>query len=203
MKKPLSKRQKQVLDFIRTVIQRKGVPPTLEEIKKGLKVSAVSTIHQHINALVEKNYLKKVDNLARALEINENTDQELVQIPLLGVIAAGQPIETVEIPEVISVPKQLTLPFGNHFALRVEGQSMQDDGISTGDIVVIHQQPMVENGEIGVAVINGEATLKRIYKEKDNFRLQPANNNYKPIFVKHLEIRGKLTGIIRGDAFCN
>lgn len=201
MKKPLSKRQAQVLNFIRTAIQRKGVPPTLEEIKKSLKVSAVSTVHQHINALVEKNYLKKIDNLARSIELNENDSQELVQIPLLGIIAAGQPIEATEIPEVISVPKQLTLPFGNHFALRVEGQSMQDAGISTGDIVVIHQQPMVENGEIGVAVINGEATLKRIYKEKSNFRLQPANNNYKPIFVRHLEIRGKLTGIIRADTF--
>lgn len=201
MRKPLSKRQEQVLNFIRTNIQRTGVSPTLEEIKKELKVSAVSTIHQHINVLVEKNYLKKMGNLARALELTENNDQELVQIPLLGVIAAGQPIEAVEIPEVISVPKQLTLPFGNHFALRVEGQSMQDDGISTGDIVVIHQQSTVENGEIGVAVINGEATLKRIYKEKNNFRLQPANTNFKPIFVRHIEIRGKLTGIIRGDAF--
>ncbi len=201
MTTPLTKRQQQVLDFVRKIIERKSVPPTLEEIRKGLKLSAVSTVHQHINVLVDKGYLKKIGNFARAIELNQSTEQEMVQIPLLGIIAAGTPIENIEVPEVISVPKQLTLPFGQHFALRVEGQSMQDAGISTGDIVVIHQQPMVENGEIGVAVVNGEATLKRIYKEKNNFRLQPANNSYKPIFVRHIEIRGKLTGIMRSDSF--
>lgn len=201
MNTPLTKRQQQVLDFVRNRIERKNIPPTLEEIRKGLKLSAVSTVHQHINVLVDKGYLKKMDNFARAIELNQNIEQEMVQIPLLGVIAAGTPIETIEIPEVISVPKQLTLPFGQHFALRVEGQSMQDAGISTGDIVVIHQQSMVENGEIGVAVVNGEATLKRIFKEKNNFRLQPANSGYKPIFVRHLEIRGKLTGIMRSDSY--
>lgn len=197
---PITKRQKEVLDFIKRFITERGYSPTLEEMKKGLKLSAVSTVHQHINALIDKGYINKFDNLARAIEINEDSDeiQNLIEIPLLGTIAAGEPIEAIEIPETVSVPKELIANQGRHYALRVKGDSMQDTGIFDSDTVIVREQPVVENGEIGVAIINdNEATLKRIYKEKNTFRLQPANSNYKPIRVKNLEVRGKVTGILR------
>jgi len=201
MKNLLTKRQQQILDFIKRFIQRKQVPPTLEEIRRGMRLSAVSTIHQHIDTLVRKGYLNKTGNFARAIEPNEIQKEGFVSIPLLGTIAAGEPIEAIEIPEAIFVPKQLTLPIGQHYALRVKGDSMNDVGIFTGDTVIIHQQPYIENGEIGVAMVGGDATLKRIYKEAKGYRLQPANNNFKPIFVSNLEVRGKLTGVLRGDSF--
>jgi adenine-specific DNA-methyltransferase len=197
---PITKRQKEVLDFVRVFIDDKGYSPTLEEIKKRLRLSAVSTVHQHINALIDKGYIEKFDNLARAIKINDlNTkSNNLVEIPLLGMIAAGEPIEAIEIPETISVPKELTSSQGRHYALKVRGDSMRDAGIFDSDTVIIREQPVVDNGEIGVAIINdNEATLKRIYKEKNGFRLQPANENYKPIRVKELQVRGKVTGVLR------
>ena len=108
---PITKRQKEVFDFIKGFIADRGYSPTLEEIKKKLKLSAVSTVHQHINALINKGYINKFDNLARAIEINEATEenQNFIEITLLGTIAAGEPIETIEVPETVSVPKDLTL----------------------------------------------------------------------------------------------
>src|SRR3972149_12150115 len=117
---PITKRQKEVYDFVKVFIEDKGYSPTLEEIKKRLRLSAVSTIHQHINALINKGYIKKFDNLARAIEINEiqqDQDTDFIEIPLLGMIAAGEPIEAIEIPETVSVPKDLTLGQGKHYAL--------------------------------------------------------------------------------------
>lgn len=201
---PITKRQKQVFDFIKIFINDKGYSPTLTEIKRKLRLSAVSTVHQHINALIEKGYIKKMDNLARAIEINDlknekgNQNDDFIEIPLLGVIAAGEPIEAIEIPETISAPKELTRGQGKHYALRVQGDSMKDDGILNNDAIVVREQQVVDNGQIGVAIVNGnEATLKRIYKEKSAVRLQPANKNYKPIIAKDVQIRGLVTGVIR------
>lgn len=198
---PITKRQKEVLDFIKGFIRDRGYSPTLEEIRKKLRLSAVSTVHQHIDALIDKGYIKKFDNLARAIEINdfnEKRQNNFIEIPLLGMIAAGEPIEAIEIPETVSIPKELTAGQGRHYALKVRGDSMQDAGIFDSDTVIIREQPVVDNGEIGVAIVNGnEATLKRIYQDKNSFRLQPANKNYKPIIVKELEVRGKVTGVLR------
>lgn len=197
---PITKRQKEVLEFIKSFIANKGYSPTLEEIRKKLRLSAVSTVHQHINALIDKGYIKKFDNLARAIEINVQSKEigNFIELPLLGTIAAGEPIEAIEIPETVSVPRELTSKQGKHYALRVQGDSMQDAGIFDSDTVIIREQPLVDNGEIGVAIINGnEATLKRIYVEKNRVRLQPANESYKPIFTKNVEIRGKVTGVLR------
>src|SRR3990172_3960903 len=198
---PVTKRQKEVLDFVKTFIDDQGYSPTLEEIKKKLHLSAVSTVHQHINALIDKGYIKKFDNLARAIEVNgrrEESVNNFIEILLLGMIAAGKPIEAIEIPETISVPKDFTSGHARHYELKVRGDSMQDDGIFDSDTVIVREQPVVDNGEIGVAIINGnEATLKRIYKEKNGIRLQPANESYKPILTKNVEIRGKVTGVLR------
>lgn len=197
---PITKRQKEVFDFVKVFIEDKGYSPTLEEIKKRLRLSAVSTVHQHVNALIDKGYIKRFDNLARAIEINEATEENLnfIEIPLLGMIAAGEPIEAIEIPETVSVPKELTLGQGRHYGLKVRGDSMQDAGIFDSDTVIVREQPIVDNGEIGVAIVNGnEATLKRIYKEKNGVRLQPANKNYKPILTKNVLIQGRVTGVLR------
>lgn len=200
MQIPITKRQKEVLDFIKKFIDEKGYSPTLEETKKRLKLSAVSTVHQHINTLINKGYIKKFDNLARAIEIISGSEENrnFIEIPLLGMISAGEPIEAIEIPETISIPKELTLGQGRHYALKVRGDSMQDDGIFDSDTVIVSEQPIVSNGEIGVAIISdNEATLKRIYKEKNRIRLQPANQSYKPILVKDVQIRGRVTGVFR------
>ncbi len=195
----ITKKQKEVLDFIEKFIEKKDYPPTLEEIKNGLGLSAVSTVHQHIKTLVEKNFLKKEENFARAIEINDEPfeDNNFIEIPLLGFISAGAPIETLENPELIKVPKEFVTRGNKHFALKVQGHSMQEADIFNGDIVVIREQSQVENGAIGVAVVEGKATLKKIYKEKNLFRLQPANKDYEPIFVRELEVKGKLTGVVR------
>ena len=197
---PITKRQKEVFDFVKVFIDGKGYSPTLEEIKKRLRLSAVSTVHQHVNALIDKGYIKRFDNLARAIEINGSTeeDRNFIEVPLLEMIAAGEPIEAIEIPETVSIPKELTLGQGRHYGLKVRGDSMQDDGIFDSDTVIVREQSVVDDGQIGVAIINdNEATLKRIYKEKNGFRLQPANKNYKPILTKNVLIQGRVTGVLR------
>jgi SOS regulatory protein LexA len=135
---PITKRQKEVLDFIKGFIRDKGYSPTLEEIRKKLQLSAVSTVHQHIDALIDKGYIKKFNNLARAIEINdfnEKRQNNFIEIPLLGMITAGEPIEAIEIPETVSIPKELNAGQGRHYALRVRGDSIQDAGIFDFDEV--------------------------------------------------------------------
>ena len=135
---PITKRQKEVLDFIKGFIRDKGYSPTLEEIRKKLRLSAVSTVHQHIDALIDKGYIKKFNNLARAIEINdfnEKRQNNFIEIPLLGMITAGEPIEAIEIPETVSIPKELNAGQGRHYALRVRGDSIQDAGIFDFDEV--------------------------------------------------------------------
>ena len=194
-----TKRQKQILDYITSYIKEKDYAPSLEEIKKHFKLSSASTVHQHVKALKEKGYLKKIENQPRSIEINKKQRVSgLVAIPLLGTIAAGEPIEAIEDKETIEVQKDLLSKSGEHFALRVQGNSMIDEGILDGSIVIIRKQPTVENGETAIALINGnEVTLKKIYKEKNGFRLQPANPNLKPIFTKKLTIQGKVVSVIR------
>jgi len=195
----LTKRQKQILNYIEKFIQKNEYAPSLEEIKEHFNLSSVSGIHQHIETLRSKGYLDKSSRGHRNIElINNNKKSDLVEIPMLGTIAAGQSIEAVENPETITVQKNLLSKSGEHFALRVQGNSMIDEGIFDGDIVVIRKQPTAENGETVVALINdNEVTLKKIYKEKNKFRLQPANPKFKPIFTKKLMIQGKVVSVIR------
>ncbi len=198
---PITKRQKQVFDFIKRYIAERGYSPTLEEMKKGLKLSAVSTVYQHINVLIDKGYIKKFDNMARAIEINDTNkkNQSLIKIPLVGTIAAGEPIEAIETPEKLITLSREELPsHGKHYALRVNGNSMIDDGIFDGDIVVIREQQTADNGQTVVAIIDdNQATLKRIYREKNRFRLQPANQTLLPFYRTEVEVRGVVVKIIR------
>jgi len=192
----LTKRQKQVYDYINKYIRKKGYAPSLEEIKKHLRLTSVSTAHFHITKLQEAGYLYKEDNQPRAISPMNKTKN--VQIPLVGTIAAGEPIEAIEISETIEVPLSQLSISGEHYALRVSGNSMLDEGIYDKDIVVIKKQPTAENGETVVALINNnEVTLKKIYKEKNRIRLQPANSSIPPIYTKKIIIQGKVVSVIR------
>lgn len=198
----LTPKQKKIFDFIQNYIRKNGYSPLLDEIRKHLKLSSISTIHHHLKVLEEIGYINRKKNIARGIEIGPRksmaAESPLVDIPLLGSIAAGQPIEAIQTNETITVPKNLLSKSGDHYGLKVLGNSMIDDGIFDGDTVIIKKQNVIENGETAVALINGdEVTLKKIYKEKSRFRLQPANPSFKPIFVKQLIIQGKVISVFR------
>ncbi|TKJ18828.1 MAG: repressor LexA [Promethearchaeota archaeon Loki_b32] len=196
----LTKKQKHIFDYLKKFIEKKGYSPSLEEIKKHFRLSSVATIHKHLENLKNKGYLEKLKNQPRSIKISKNKkSQELIQIPILGTISAGQPIEAIETPnETITITQNRLGKSGNHYALRVEGDSMIEEGIFNGDIVVIKKQSVAENGQTVVAIIDdNQATLKKIYMEKDRFKLKPANQTMLPIYRKEVEIRGVVIKIIR------
>ena len=198
MHKALTKRQKEVLDLIKKFVDKKGYPPTLEEIRDGLKLSAVSTVHQHIGTLVEKGYLQKSENYSRAIELNKK-DKHFSTIPLLGIISAGGPIEAIRNPEPIDVPSGMLSQNGEFYALKVKGNSMIDEGIFDNDVVVVRQQPAVENGESAVAYLPDKdaVTLKKVYQEKNRTKLVPTNKKMKPFYERNVEIQGRVVGVLR------
>jgi len=193
----LNKRQTQVLKYIIAYKEKNDVSPSLEEIKKHLGLSAVSTIHYHIQRLQDEGYLQKEFNQPRSTAPFQEV--RTVNIPLLGRISAGQPIEAIENPdEYISVTLNEVGKSGQLYALRVVGNSMIDEGIFDGDIVVLRKQEIAENGQTVVAIVDEEqATLKKFYREKDRIRLQPANMDLFPIYRKEVEIRGVVIKVIR------
>jgi len=194
----LTKRQKQIFDFISKYINKHGVSPTFEEIGKSFKLKAPSTIHQHIETLVEKGYLNKNEN-SRGVEVKKSVE-DFISVPLAGTIAAGQPIEAVEEKETIAIPK-INLPFGKEiFALKVVGDSMIQENINDGDIILAKKQPYASNGDRVIALIdNSEATLKKFFIENNQIRLQPANAKYKSLLVKpkDLIIQGVVIDVIK------
>jgi SOS regulatory protein LexA len=197
----LTKRQKQVLDFLKSFKKRKGYAPSLEEIRKHLRLASVSTVHHHIKALDGLGYLKKEENQPRAIDIYES--EQMIKIPLLGTIAAGQPIEPIQEKEGIAVPKSKLPKSGDFYALKVRGNSMIDENINDGDIVIIKNQPSAENGQKVVALIdNYEATLKKFYKERGLIKLQPANKTIEPIIIKkdrEIVIQGIVIDVIKNE----
>lgn len=197
----LTKRQKQILDFIIGFIADNGYAPTFQEIGEYFDLSSPATVHQHIKALEEKGYLKSEYNAKRSLEVLSVKDDSMslaYQIPLVGLITAGEPIEAIEEHETIAVPSNLVLHQENTFVLQVKGDSMVGDGILSGDYVVVERSNYPKNGDIIVALLdNTYATLKRFYREQTRIRLQPANGKYKPIYVKDLIVQGIVRGVIR------
>src|SRR3989338_1595443 len=199
----ITKRQKQVLDFVQAYYKKKGLSPSLEEITKHLKLSSVSTAHHHIQALQDKGYLYKEENKARSINVFEG--ERLVKIPLVGRIAAGQPILAFQDEkESIAVSQSKINPSNNYFALKVFGQSMIDENINDGDIVVVRQQATASNGEKVVALIdNSEATLKKFYQENEQIRLEPANKSLEPIIIRkgehEIAIQGIVIDVIRNE----
>ncbi|QQG52186.1 MAG: transcriptional repressor LexA [Candidatus Falkowbacteria bacterium] len=195
----LTKKQKQIYDFIREYTGKYGYAPSLTEIGSEFGVSTVSTIHKHISNLIEKGLVKRIRGVARSIELVGKQTVDFMAIPIIGTIAAGKPIEAIEVPDdVVEIAKDRRFQDGDLYALRVKGNSMIGDGIFDGDIAIIKKQEWADNGDTAVAIIDdNEATLKKFYKEKGRIRLQPANPTFQPIFRKHIEIRGIAVKIIR------
>ncbi len=201
----LTKRQKQVLDFIADFVERHGYSPSYEELAEGLDLASLATVHKHIQALEKKEYLNRSFNHSRSLEVTSKyfDEQRLYrtagpEVPLLGRIAAGAPVE--------AIAGQDSLSFAdfahdeNTFALQVRGDSMIEDHICDGDYVLIEKTDHAHNGDVVVALVDGsETTLKRFYEEGDNVRLQPANSTMQPIRVpkSSLQIQGRLIAVLR------
>ncbi len=193
----LTKRQKQIFDYIKRYIEKYDYAPTFEEIKKHFRLSSFSTVHEHINSLKDKGYIEKIDNQSRGLKIGSS--ETLIDISIIGNITAGMPIKAIETDnKYITVPKNEINKSYKHYALNVQGNSMIDEGIYDGDTVVIKRQNTADDGQTVVAIIDeNEATLKKLYREQHRIRLQPANPSLFPIYRKEVEIRGIVVKIIR------
>jgi repressor LexA len=195
----LTKRQKEILDFIRTYRSEQGISPTQREIREKLRLSSFGTVQKHLKRLEEKGALKRDWNRSRG--ISPAAEVAGARVALLGLVAAGRPIEPFPVEETIEVPASL-LGKGEHFVLRVRGDSMVEDGIRDGDYVIVSRRANAQNGQTVVALVRGEATLKRYYTEGSKVRLQPANAAMKPLTVegRDIVIQGVVTGLIRDYA---
>ncbi|WAM34808.1 transcriptional repressor LexA [Caldicellulosiruptor morganii] len=200
MKKQLTKKQQEILEFIKKRIKEKGYPPAVREICEATGLKSTSTVHGHLTRLEKKGYIRRDSSKPRAIEIVDDdfyTNRNMVQLPLVGKVTAGEPILAVE-----NIEDTLTLPYDlvgteDAFLLRVKGDSMIDAGIFDNDIIIVRRQNVAENGDIVVALIDDEATVKRFFKESDHIRLQPENKAMEPIIVKDVKILGKVIGLFR------
>lgn len=202
----ITRRQHEMYDFISRWVAEKGYSPSFEEIAKGMKLSSLATVHKHVSNLENKGLLTRDYNRSRSIDLlppkgrlkqamSVNTS---VVLPVLGRIAAGQPIEAIQNPETISLADFVRSK--EVFVLEVRGESMQDEHILDGDYVLVEKSPVAHNGDIVVAIVGkDDATLKRFYREGDNIRLQPSNANMKPIIVPaaSVEIQGRVIGVLR------
>ncbi|MBR6949180.1 MAG: transcriptional repressor LexA [Bacilli bacterium] len=200
----LTDKQKNILQVIKKLIAKNGYPPTVREIGEKAHLSSPATIHFHLTKLEEKGYIKKGDNKNRTIEIlvpNEfiEDNNEVVNVPLLGKVTAGTPIEAIETPdEYMAIPAGLIKNKKEVFTLRVSGESMINVGIYDGDILIVERKNTALNGETVVAMnADNEVTVKTFYKEKDHFRLQPENDTMEPIILKEVSILGKVIGLYR------
>ncbi len=196
----LTRRQREIYDFIRSFVGSKGYSPSLEEIGAHFHLSSVATVHKHVQHLVEKGFLRKAWNRSRSVEPIEPPKSRWVSLPLLGIVAAGAPIEAIEVSETIDVPRDMVPRRGESFVLRVRGDSMIDEQIRDGDFVIVESRSEARDGETVVALVRGEdATLKRFYQRGRGVRLQPANARMKPIDLpaRDVQIRGVVRGLLR------
>jgi repressor LexA len=193
----LTKRQREILEFIRSFQAAKGYAPSLEEIAAQFKLSAVSTVHEHLVNLGRKGLLRRDWNRARSIE--PLAVREAREVPLVGTVAAGAPIEAIEVPESVGLPADL-VGRGDTFVLRVKGDSMVGDGILDGDLIIVEKRRRVENGALTVVLLRGvEATMKRFYHEGAAVRLKPSNPALEDIVVpaSEVEVRGVVVGLMR------
>ena len=198
----LTLKQQSVLDFLKKSIANNGYPPTVREICKAMGLRSPATVQVHLDTLEDKGYIKKGDSKNRAIELlveNEYEEKEIIDVPLLGKVTAGSPIEAIEMPdEYFSLPAYLIPPKKEVFTLRVQGSSMIEAGIHDGDIVIVQKESTARNGEIVVAMTeDNEVTLKTFYKEDGYFRLQPENSTMDPIILDKVYIVGKAIGLDR------
>lgn len=200
-----SSKQLQILRYIYDTVEKRGFPPTVREICQGVQLSSTSTVHGHLSRLERKGLIVKDATKPRALEITDEGKKAIgvkpTEIPVVGVVTAGQPILAVEdIEDYFPLPPDLENDAGDLFMLRVHGESMINAGILNGDNVIVRKQSSATNGEIVVAMTDeNEATVKRFYKEKDHYRLQPENDNMAPIILNNVHILGKVVGLYRNN----
>lgn len=197
----LTRRQSEVLNVIRGFIDEHGYSPSLEEIGAALGLSSVATVHKHVSHLVDKGLVRRTWNQNRSIElVDQDTGDRAVSLPLLGTIAAGYPLEAVETRESIEVPRDLVRARERTYALRVQGESMIDEQIRDGDVVLVEERRDARDGETVVALVEGsDATLKTLYREGPMVRLQPANRAMDPIRVPadRVQIQGVVVGLVR------
>lgn len=194
----LTKKQKEILDFITQFIQTNDYAPSYREIAEYFGLSSTATVHEHVKSLEDKGLITSSQNAARSLEIvHQGRFGKSIELPLAGLITAGEPIEAIETRETIAVPQSLVRD-ENSFVLKVKGESMIEEGILSGDYVVVERNFYPKNGDVVVALLdNTYATLKKYYREKDRIRLQPANKTMKPIYAKNPAIQGVVRAILR------
>lgn len=196
----MTKRQKQLVDFLRDYIDDHGYAPTLDEIGRHFGLASLATVHKHLRNLEEKGFIKRLANHSRAMELSPTVrGARAVMVPLAGRVAAGTPIEPVEDQEMIAIPEDL-IGRGETYALRVRGTSMVGEGILDGDIIVVESYVRPENGATVVAVVRGEATVKKLYRERGGrIRLQPANDRLAPMICRaeDVEVRGIVIAVLR------
>jgi repressor LexA len=196
----LTRRQREIYDFIRRFVEEKGYSPSLQEIGAAFGLSSVATVHKHVQHLVEKRFLRKAWNRSRSVEPIEPAGSVSTALPLLGAIAAGCPIEAVEVAETIEVPRELVPKRAESFVLRVRGNSMIEDQIRDGDYVIVESRPEARDGETVVALIRGDdATLKKFYRRGPMVRLEPANAALRALELpaQDVQIRGVVRGLLR------
>lgn len=199
---PLTKRQKEILDYITTFIDERGYAPSFEEIAESFGYASLATVHEHLSNLERKGYIRKSYNESRSVElVSQASDHSAIDLPLLGAVAAGLPIEAIEEHETLAVPPDMVRRRKNNYVLRVEGNSMIEEQIRDGDYIVVQSQETAEDGQMVVALVDGEAaTVKKLYREaEDRIRLQPANPTMTPIIVdaRDVRIQGVVVGVIR------
>ncbi|MFD3157121.1 transcriptional repressor LexA [Haloimpatiens sp. FM7330] len=195
-----SNKQQQIYEFIKNEIQSRGYPPSVREICKAVGLKSTSTVHNHLSKLEKKGYIRRDATKPRAIEILKDSliKKEMVDIPIVGNVTAGQPILAVEnIEEYFTLPLNFVKSNKELFILHVNGESMIEAGIYNGDLAIIEKASTAHNGDIVIALVDGEATIKRFFLEKDHIRLQPENKTMDPIIVPNCDVIGKLVGIYR------
>ena len=202
MPKEMTPRQRQILQYILQHIEMRGYPPTVREIGEAVNLSSSSTVHAHLRSLADAGVIKRDAILTRAIKLLPGTlanmkTQRVLSVPIVGQVAAGKPTLAMEdYEEVFPLPREF-LGGSDGFMLKVQGDSMIEDGIQNGDMVIVRRQEVAENGDTVVALLDSEATVKRFYREKGRIRLQPANSAMKPIIVDDVAIIGKVVGLVR------
>ncbi|MDN5317617.1 MAG: repressor LexA [Thermoanaerobacterium sp.] len=201
-KSKISLKQQEIIEFIKSEINRKGYPPSVREIGKAVGLKSTSTVHGHLSRLEKKGYIRRDPTKPRAIEVLNNDIKDLsdvIKLPVIGKVTAGSPILAVEnIDEYYSIPRDLVVGYeGESFILKVRGESMINAGILDGDYIIVRKQSYADNGDIIVALIEDEATVKRFFKESDYIRLQPENPSMDPIIVDNVMVLGKVVGVIR------
>ena len=199
---PLTKRQKEILDYIGSFIEDQGYAPSFEEIADAFGYSSLATVHEHLSNLERKGYIRKSYNESRSIELVRNgVGAPTLELPLLGAVAAGLPIEAIQDTETVAVPPDMVRRSRDNYVLRVEGNSMIEEQIRDGDYIVVQAQENAEDGQMVVALVGDEAaTVKKLYREPGGrIRLQPANPTMDPIFVdaRDVKVQGVVVGVIR------